>query len=108
MHQYLATVRETNADGTVRLSSFAMLALIHAHDPLVPTGTVHYVDQVPVPVWVPESRLGAYRSAHPATCYTCPACGATSFGPEDLAHGYCGRCHRFQVDLRRVPQVLAR
>jgi hypothetical protein len=27
--------------------------------------------------------------------FTCPQCGAVSHNPNDLAHGYCGRCHDF-------------
>lgn len=30
-----------------------------------------------------------------ATSFTCPECGAVSYHPQDIAHGYCGRCHRF-------------
>jgi len=25
--------------------------------------------------------------------FTCPRCGAVSYHPEDVRHGYCGRCH---------------
>jgi ribosomal protein L37E len=31
---------------------------------------------------------------------TCPRCGATSYHPADIAHGYCGRCHAFAEDDR--------
>lgn len=27
--------------------------------------------------------------------FTCPKCFATSFNPNDLEEGYCGRCHEF-------------
>jgi hypothetical protein len=27
--------------------------------------------------------------------FTCPICGKTSHNPGDLAHSYCGACHRF-------------
>lgn len=27
--------------------------------------------------------------------FTCPDCGATSHHPDDVANGYCGRCHAF-------------
>jgi hypothetical protein len=30
--------------------------------------------------------------------FTCPQCGGTSYHPDDLAHGYCGRCHAFTGD----------
>jgi ribosomal protein L37E len=29
---------------------------------------------------------------------TCPRCGATSYHPEDIALGYCGRCHDYTSD----------
>lgn len=35
----------------------------------------------------------------PAPAYfVCPACDARSANPDDLANGYCGRCHRFTAD----------
>ena len=27
--------------------------------------------------------------------FTCPTCGATSYHPDDVRHGYCGHCHAF-------------
>lgn len=27
--------------------------------------------------------------------FTCPECRATSYYPEDVRYGYCGRCHKF-------------
>lgn len=27
--------------------------------------------------------------------FTCPVCGATSYHPQDVEHGYCGRCHDY-------------
>lgn len=30
-----------------------------------------------------------------APAFTCPDCGTVSAHPDDLAQGYCGRCHRF-------------
>jgi hypothetical protein len=30
--------------------------------------------------------------------FICPACDAPSSNPNDLANGYCGRCHRFTAD----------
>jgi ribosomal protein S27AE len=42
-------------------------------------------------------------SAPPAPSFTCPDCGATSYHPEDVRHGYCGRCHAFTgEDTSRV------
>lgn len=28
-----------------------------------------------------------------APSFTCPVCGATSWNPNDVREGYCGRCH---------------
>jgi hypothetical protein len=39
--------------------------------------------------------------------FTCPCCGATSSHPEDLAHGYCSRCHAFTGDPELRPPHLA-
>jgi hypothetical protein len=25
--------------------------------------------------------------------FDCPRCGARSYNPNDIEHGYCGRCH---------------
>lgn len=33
--------------------------------------------------------------------FTCPVCGATSYNPNDVAEGYCGRCHDFT--RKRLP-----
>lgn len=30
--------------------------------------------------------------------FTCPTCGATSWNPNDVRYGYCGRCHAFTGD----------
>jgi len=29
---------------------------------------------------------------------TCPRCGTTSWHPDDVRHGYCGRCHWWTSD----------
>lgn len=29
---------------------------------------------------------------------TCPECRRTSYNPHDIAHGYCGACHKFWRD----------
>lgn len=34
--------------------------------------------------------------------FTCPACGTASSHPEDIANGYCGRCHAFTGDEVRT------
>lgn len=31
-------------------------------------------------------------------CFICPACGATSYNENDIAAGYCGRCHWYTGD----------
>ena len=30
--------------------------------------------------------------------FTCPRCGAVSYHPKDIEHGYCGRCHDWTGD----------
>lgn len=35
---------------------------------------------------------------------TCPRCGMTSYHPDDVEQGYCGRCHDWTVPRRRVPE----
>ncbi len=32
--------------------------------------------------------------------FACPRCGAVSYNPNDIEHGYCGRCHAFTGDQR--------
>jgi hypothetical protein len=32
----------------------------------------------------------------PPPSYRCPRCGAVSYNAGDLAHRYCGRCHKFE------------
>jgi hypothetical protein len=39
--------------------------------------------------------------------FTCPCCGATSRHPQDIAHGYCSRCHAFTGDPELGPVHLA-
>lgn len=31
-------------------------------------------------------------------CFTCPACGMTSYHRDDIAQQYCGRCHWWTGD----------
>jgi hypothetical protein len=39
---------------------------------------------------------------------TCPRCGATSHNPNDVADGYCSRCHWWTSDDNLgTPAVLA-
>jgi hypothetical protein len=40
--------------------------------------------------WLREIRDTTYGPS-----LTCPHCGAVSFGPHDISHRYCGRCHLF-------------
>lgn len=35
------------------------------------------------------------RSAVDQPSITCPVCGMTSYHPEDIRQGYCGRCHDY-------------
>lgn len=37
--------------------------------------------------------------------YTCPHCGRVSHNPNDLAHRYCGACHRY-ADERAVAEAM--
>jgi plasmid maintenance system antidote protein VapI len=39
--------------------------------------------------------------------FTCPCCGATSSHPEDIAHGFCARCHWWTGDPQLGPPHLA-
>ena len=32
--------------------------------------------------------------------FTCPECGRTSYHPTDIAEGYCGACHRGNLERR--------
>ena len=41
--------------------------------------------------------------------YTCPACGMTSYHPEDVRHEYCGNCHKTRLEVeadRKEPHIL--
>jgi hypothetical protein len=40
-------------------------------------------------------RYAARRYGPPVAepSITCPLCGATSYHPQDIGEGYCGRCH---------------
>lgn len=38
------------------------------------------------------------RGYRDAGVFTCPHCGMTSHNPNDVAHAYCGACHRFAED----------
>lgn len=37
--------------------------------------------------------------------YTCPACGRTSYHPEDVKQRYCGACHVFGDEPRVLEQA---
>jgi ribosomal protein S27AE len=30
--------------------------------------------------------------------FICPRCGAISYHPDDIRHGYCARCHDYTGD----------
>jgi hypothetical protein len=36
---------------------------------------------------------------------TCPACSHSSTHPDDIAHGYCGNCHRFTNGTKTTPST---
>lgn len=40
-----------------------------------------------------------------AESITCLQCGMTSYHPKDIEHRYCGHCHVFHDDLRRLAKV---
>lgn len=42
------------------------------------------------------------RPDDPPPSIICPRCQATSYHPEDVRHGYCGRCHEFTGTDRGV------
>lgn len=62
---------------------------------LLPTGSIEWVGQDQVPVWVPSPAHGAWLETHPPTVYTCWKCGCTSHHPVDVAESYCGACHAY-------------
>jgi hypothetical protein len=39
--------------------------------------------------------------------FTCPCCGAVSYNLNDIANGYCGRCHWYTGDPEIGPPHLA-
>lgn len=40
--------------------------------------------------------------------FTCPACSATSYNPNDERYGYCGRCHDHTGHLTSTQLIAAR
>ena len=43
-----------------------------------------------------------------ASSFTCPRCNRTSHHPSDVAHQYCGACHRyFHEDILNAPLPLS-
>jgi len=41
--------------------------------------------------------------------YTCPACGMTSYHPEDVRHEYCGNCHKTRSEVEagsKKPRII--
>lgn len=49
----------------------------------------------------PEKCL--HKSNHRVTQFRCPDCGIISSNPNDLADGYCGRCHWWTGDPKLAP-----
>jgi hypothetical protein len=43
-----------------------------------------------------------YHAGERGGSFTCPACGMTSYHPDDVANSYCGNCHEF-TSLGRGP-----
>jgi hypothetical protein len=41
------------------------------------------------------AMAGLVPAGDPGPSFTCPACGTVSHHPENLARGYCARCHAF-------------
>lgn len=41
-------------------------------------------------------------------CYRCPNCWRTSANPNDLEHGFCGHCHRWDRDGPHTPTIVQR
>jgi ribosomal protein S27AE len=37
----------------------------------------------------------AITAAGVTSVFACPFCGSVSAHPQDIEHGYCGRCHAF-------------
>jgi hypothetical protein len=44
--------------------------------------------------WFPEHRAVVEAS------FVCPRCGARSYNPHDIEHGYCGECHWWTGDVQ--------
>jgi hypothetical protein len=38
-------------------------------------------------------KPGRPRTDRAEPFFTCPACGMTSYNPNDVREGYCGNCH---------------
>jgi hypothetical protein len=46
-------------------------------------------------------------SAPLSPAFACPCCGTVSHHPEDVAHGYCARCHWWTGDPELGPAHIA-
>lgn len=53
-----------------------------------------------IPVW-------KERTAMSGLPYKCPWCAAESWNPNDAANRYCGRCHVFEDDEKRMMMTTA-
>jgi hypothetical protein len=63
-----------------------------AHGPLYATRAMDLAGQPPR-CGVCDTEPAPARTEQPS--FTCPECGATSWHPQDVQYGYCGRCHAF-------------
>lgn len=36
---------------------------------------------------------------------TCPKCGMTSYNPNDEREKYCGNCHQFHDEMKKMPDA---
>jgi hypothetical protein len=43
-----------------------------------------------------------YLLTHQGRAVTCTTCRKTSYNSEDIANGYCNRCHQFHIFIARA------
>lgn len=53
--------------------------------------------------WLLSNGYGTAGRAHLAAAgrFVCPRCFKVSNNPQDVEHGYCGRCHEWTGDTQR-------